>query len=314
MLIIKLLSAYCLDILFADPYRIPHPVQVIGWFISRLEKMTPPGFKKQWGAAANLLVLSTTFFVCLWLARLHWVIEVYLLYTCLATRSLADEALKVKNIIEQDDISLARQEIGYLVSRDTSEMDKKQIIRSTLETVAENSVDAVVSPLFYMLLGALLEPYLAEAMLAFAMLYKAVNTFDSMWGYKTARYKELGWFSARLDDWANYLPARLTGGILLPVSAYLLNLNWKNAWYIFKRDRCNHASPNSGHPESAVAGALDIQFGGRTQYFGEWQDKPTIGDKNKPFTENLIDKAVWLLWSSSLLMLAVIFIILIFTG
>ncbi|HIP75779.1 MAG TPA: hypothetical protein EYH12_01225 [Psychromonas hadalis] len=123
-----------------------------------------------------------------------------------------------------------------------------------------------------MLVGALISPYLSGATLAFLMLYKAINTFDSMWGYKTERFKSVGWFSARLDDWANYLPARFTGLIIIPLAVFLLGLfksgyNAKNSITVFIRDRHNHASPNSGHPEAAVAGALGIQFGGKTKYF-----------------------------------------------
>ena len=318
---LMIVTAYCLDLVFGDPQRVLHPVQIMGMGIKKLETLSKKtifsGHQKAFGMFVNLLLLSTVFIASIFLANLHWLIELYLLYTCLATRSLSNEALKIKNVLLADDITLAQKEIGYLVSRDTKQMDKNQIIRSTIETVAENTVDGVTAPLFYMLLGALISPYLAGATLGFAMLYKAINTFDSMWGYKTAQYIDLGWFSARLDDWANYLPARFTGFILIPTATFLLGFQsrdyaFKNALKIFLRDRLKHASPNSGHPEAAVAGALGVQFGGKTKYFGTWHNKPTIGDKLAEFDLEHIKQSVHILWVTSFLSVcALLFILLV---
>ena len=174
IIILKIILAYCCDLLFGDPYKIPHPVQIIGKLVSFLERnFIEYPRKKLLGMLANLIVLLVTFTACIFLVRLHWVVEVYLLYTCLASRSLANEAFKVFGILASGDMARARMELSYLVSRDTGEMDQDQVIRSTMETVSENTVDGIVSPLFFICLGALLEPWLPGAMLAFAMTYKA---------------------------------------------------------------------------------------------------------------------------------------------
>ncbi|MCE0558909.1 adenosylcobinamide-phosphate synthase CbiB [Motilimonas sp. E26] len=308
--------AYLCDLIIGDPYRIPHPVQGIGALINAAERLQAKVTltKKVFGVCANLTVLVFVFCLSLLLANLHWLVELYFLYTCLATRSLYNEGAKVCRILDQGDMALARKELSYLVSRDTADMEQAQITRSAMETISENTVDGITAPLFYMCLGALVSPWLPGASLAFAMTYKAINTFDSMWGYKNERYLELGWFSARLDDWANWLPARLTGAVLLPLSACLLRYDWRSAWRIFWRDRLNHASPNSAHPEAAVAGALGVQFGGVTSYFGQRYNKPTIGDNNKPFTTELINKNLNLMFVCSLLCLGGVMLVLMIAG
>ena len=304
--------AYIVDLIFGDPRRIPHPVQGIGALITLAERfqLQFSSTKKSFGVLANLTVLAFVFGFSLLAASIHWLVELYFLYTCLATRSLYNEGAKVSRILAQGDMTLARQELSYLVSRDTATMDQQQVTRSAMETIAENTVDGITAPLFYMCIGALVSPWLPGACLALAMTYKAINTFDSMWGYKNERYLELGWFSARLDDWANWLPARFTGAVLIPLAALLLNYDWRAAWRIFWRDRLNHASPNSGHPEAAVAGALGVQFGGATSYFGQLQQKPTIGDARRPFTIDLIQQGLNLMLMTSLLALGVVLIVL----
>ena len=157
-----------------------------------------------------------------------------------------------------------------------------------METISENMVDGVIAPMFYMFLGGL----------PLAMAYKAINTLDSMVGYKNKKYTKFGMFSAKLDDVANFIPARISG-IFITMASYILRYNYKNAWKIFKRDRKNHASPNSAHPESAVAGALGVQFGGKVSYFGKEMQKPTIGDKLKEFKLNNIKKNILLMYVTS---------------
>lgn len=302
--------AYLADLIFGDPHRIPHPVQGIGALIKGAESSygrlnIPP---RLYGVIANLLILIVVFVVSLTLAQSHWLLELYLLYTCLATRSLCQEGIKVRRILQQGNMAQARQELSYLVSRDTDEMDQQQVIRSTMETLSENIVDAITAPLFYILLGAILSIWLPGATAALVMTYKAINTFDSMWGYKNERYLALGWFSARLDDWANWLPARITGALVIPMAAFLLGYDWRGAWRIFWRDRHNHASPNSAHPEAAVAGALGVQFGGLTSYFGQQQAKPTIGDNHLAFKLEHIKQNVALVYVSSLLSFALVMV------
>lgn len=295
--------AYVADLIFGDPHRIPHPVQGIGALIKGAEacyerlNCSP----RIYGIFANLLILIVVFTVSGYLSQWHWLLELYLLYTCLATRSLCQEGIKVRRILLQGNMELARKELSYLVSRDTGEMDQQQVIRSTMETLSENIVDAITAPLFYLLVGAILNIWLPGAMVALVMTYKAINTFDSMWGYKNDRYLALGWFSARLDDWANWVPARITGGLIIPTAAFILGYDWRGAWRVFWRDRLNHESPNSAHPEAAVAGALGVQLGGLTSYFGEQQAKPTIGDKHGDFQLEHIKQNVALVYMSSLL-------------
>jgi adenosylcobinamide-phosphate synthase len=206
-------------------------------------------------------------------------------------------------------MQLARKELSYLVSRDTGYMQEKDIVRSIMETISENTVDGIISPLFFMTVGYLIAPNTPLGA-ALAMGYKAINTLDSMVGYKNEKYKDFGWFSARVDDVANIIPARLTGVLLIPISALFLGYDFKNSWKVFFRDRYNHASPNSAQSESAVAGALGVQFGGATSYFGRLKEKPTIGDKKKEFELKDIKRNIKLMYGSSILGMAMAYAVL----
>ena len=287
--LIKIYIAYILDLIFGDPHRIPHPVQIIGKLISFLEKklINLPN-KKFYGGVLNIIVLITTFVICYFLQKIA-IIEIYLMYTVFSTKCLADEGKKVYKILKENNLIKARRELSYLVSRDTENLEKKDIIRSTMETISENTVDGVIAPMFFMFLGGL----------PLAMVYKAINTMDSMLGYKNEKYKDFGYFSAKIDDAANFIPARITGGILIPVACFFLKYDFKSSIRIYFRDRKNHASPNSAHPESAVAGALGVQFGGKTTYFGKEYEKPVIGDKRKEFQTEDIKKNIRILYVTS---------------
>ncbi len=289
--ILKIYIAYILDLIFGDPYVIPHPVQAIGKLISFLEKRLI-GFsnKKFFGMILNITVLAVTFTVCYFLQKFV-IVEIYLMYTVFSVKCLGDEGRKVYRILKEGNLAKARKELSYLVSRDTESLEKNDIIRSTMETISENTVDGVIAPMIYMFIGGL----------PLAMVYKAINTMDSMLGYKNDKYAEFGYFSAKLDDAANFIPARITGGLLIPLSCFFLRYDYKNAWKIFFRDRKNHASPNSAHPEAAAAGALGIQFGGKTSYFGREYDKPTIGDKKREFQTEDIKKNIKILYMTSFL-------------
>ena len=293
--LIKIYIAYILDLILGDPHRIPHPVQIIGKLISFLEKklINLPN-KKFYGGVLNIIVLVTTFIVCYFLQKIA-IIEIYLMYTVFSTKCLADEGKKVYKILKENNLIKARRELSYLVSRDTENLEKKDIIRSTMETISENTVDGVIAPMFFMFLGGL----------PLAMVYKAINTMDSMLGYKNEKYKDFGYFSAKIDDAANFIPARITGGILIPVACFFLKYDFKSSIRIYFRDRKNHASPNSAHPESAVAGALGVQFGGKTTYFGKEYDKPVIGDKRKEFQTEDIKKNIRILYVTSFIGLGV---------
>ncbi|WP_319200942.1 adenosylcobinamide-phosphate synthase CbiB [uncultured Ilyobacter sp.] len=299
--IAKIGIAYMIDLIAGDPYWMPHPVQFIGKLIEKFENILYRFKNKRFsGAVLTIMVLSITFMISYTLGMFQ-ILEIYFLYTIFATRCLAKEGMKVYNILKAKDMERAKKELSYLVSRDTGSMDERNIIRSVMETISENTVDGIIAPMFYMMVGALVLPGNPGAALAFGMTYKGVNTLDSMVGYKNERYSDFGWFSARLDDWVNLIPARITGMIFYPLSAMILGLDYKSSFRIYFRDRLRHASPNAGHPESAVAGAIGIQFGGVTSYFGKSHEKPTIGDKVKDFDIEDIRKNIKMMYGASII-------------
>ncbi len=276
-----LIGAVLLDLLLGDPRWLPHPVVGIGRVVSFLEKLLRRTVANERVAGVLLLIVTVAATYGLALAAvvgaaaIHpyagWTVATLAAWTTLAARSLHRESGLVAEALERGDIAGARRSLSYIVGRDTAELDEPETWRATVETVAENTSDGVIAPLFFLLLGG---PPLALA-------YKAVNTLDSMVGYKNDRYLQFGWASARFDDLANYLPARLTGLLMVLVSP-LLGLSFRNSWRIMRRDGRNHASPNSGIPEAAAAGALGVRLGGTNSYFGKPVPKPTIGDSVRP--------------------------------
>ena len=310
-LVIKIWIAYILDLIFGDPQNIIHPVQIIGKIISLGEKIllkekSGSRYKFFAGIILNIFVVSITYgLTCLIyksskISGVFTLIEIYLMYTVFSVNSLAREGNRVYNILKEGNIEKARKDLSYLVSRDTETMDEKMIIRSTMETISENTVDGIVAPMFYMFLGGL----------PLAMTYKAINTLDSMVGYKNEKYMDFGKFSAKIDDIANFIPARITG-FLIVAASMILRYNYKNSLKIFIRDRKNHSSPNSAHAEASVAGALGVQFGGRVSYFGKEADKPTIGDKIKDFELEDIKKNIKIMYATSFLSLVLFSVILV---
>ena len=269
-----------LDFIIGDPNNPFHPVRIIGALGIKLENITRRIFKnlKISGFVTWLGVILITFLVNLLIVRLAFnisnifgiIIEGILLYFCISSKGLKVEGLKVIKVLESGDIEGARKQLSYIVGRDTEALDEEGIIRAVIETVAENTSDGIIAPLLFGALGGA----------PLAMTYKAVNTCDSMFGYKNDKYIDFGFVSAKMDDLFNYIPARLTGYLVI-FAAFILGLDYKNSYRIYKRDRYNHTSPNSAHPESAVAGALGIRLGGANYYFGKIVEKPTIGDKNK---------------------------------
>ena len=305
---IKIWIAYVLDLIFGDPQNVVHPVQVIGKIISAGEKvLLRKKYKFLAGAVLNIFTVSITYTLMYLISKsvkisvFFMIIEIYLMYTIFSINSLAREGNRVYRILKEGDIERARKDLSYLVSRDTETMDEKMIIRSTMETISENTVDGIVAPMFYMFLGGM----------PLAMVYKAINTLDSMVGYKNEKYMEFGKFSAKVDDVANFIPARITG-ILIVLASMILGYDYKNSLKIFIRDRKNHSSPNSAHSEASVAGALGVQFGGKVSYFGKEIDKPTIGDKTKEFELEDIRKNIRIMYVTSFLSLVIFSLI--FTG
>ena len=302
---IKIWIAYVLDLIFGDPQNVVHPVQVIGKIISAGEKvLLRKKYKFLAGAVLNIFTVSITYTLMYLISKsvkisvFFMIIEIYLMYTIFSINSLAREGNRVYRILKEGDIEKARKDLSYLVSRDTEMMDEKMIIRSTMETISENTVDGIVAPMFYMFLGGM----------PLAMAYKAINTLDSMVGYKNEKYMDFGKFSAKVDDVANFIPARITG-ILIVLASMILGYDYKNSLKIFLRDRKNHSSPNSAHSEASVAGALRVQFGGKVSYFGKEIDKPTIGDKTKEFELEDIRKNIRIMYVTSFLSLVMFSVI-----
>lgn len=311
MTALEISVAYVVDLFFGDPPGYPHPVRLIGQTISLLEKKFLQRAHTPWMQRFLGVILAVTIvsgagiftWAIIWMAgRVHpvfsSVIVIFFAYTTLATRNLYDEPRKVIRALEQGDLTLARKEVGFLVGRDTDHLDEKEICRALIETVSENTSDGIVAPLFYLLIGG---PPLA-------MAYKALNTLDSMVGYRNDRYRYLGWASARGDDLANLIPSRLTA-LLFILTSFILEKNWKATWRITWRDGRKSTSPNSGYPEAAMAGALGIRLGGKNSYFGRVEEKPFIGEPERSIDRNAVKESLHLMIVNSLI--AVIITILI---
>lgn len=296
--------AFILDILLGDPAflvrKISHPIIMIGKLISKLEnKLLKSEYndeKKYFnGIIICVLAVCTTLatsYISLFLLYkiniyLGFVIETFLCYQIFATKSLKDESMKVYSAEILDE---KRKFLSYIVGRDTKSLNEEQIYKATVETIAENTTDGVVAPMMYMFLGGA----------PLGILYKTVNTLDSMIGYKSEQYLYFGRFSAKFDDVLNYYPARISG-VLMIISAYILKFNGKNALKIWKRDRKKHKSPNSGQTESVCAGAFDIELLGDAYYFGKLVKKPSIGDKNREISGEDIKNANKLMYCTSVL-------------
>lgn len=279
-LALLLIAAYVLDLIIGDPRSLPHPVVYMGKAISALERLirrwvSQPRSLKRAGVLLPLLIAGGAWVLTALLVGLlygvtpwlGWAAEAWLISTTIASKGLKEAGLAVYVELRKGDLPAARRALGMIVGRDTAGLDSPEIVRGTVETVAENIVDAIISPLFFALLGGA----------PLAMAYRAVNTLDSMVGYKNDKYRDLGWASARLDDVTNYIPARITA-LLLTLCALVLQLDWRSCWRTVLRDARLHPSPNSGYPESAVAGALGIRLGGENVYHGITSFRAYMGE------------------------------------
>ncbi|MDF2524889.1 MAG: cobalamin biosynthesis protein, partial [Clostridiales bacterium] len=257
------------------------------------------------GIILMLFVVCTTFLLVLFIlkfaALIHptafHIVNIYFIYTALASKCLGEEAKKVYKVLKSGNIVESRKQLAMLVGRETENLNEQEIIRGVVETTAENTVDGVMSPLFYAFIGSF---FGIGAPLVYA--FKAVSTLDSMVGYMNEKYINIGRASAKTDDAANYLPARISG-ILIPASAMLCGMNFSKSFYIMRRDRRNHKSPNCAYPEAAVAGALGIRIGGTNVYFGKAVEKPTIGDPDREIQAEDIPRTIHLMYVSSTLTL-----------
>ncbi|MCB2357953.1 adenosylcobinamide-phosphate synthase CbiB [Clostridium estertheticum] len=294
-----LIAAILLDLLIGDPYWFKHPVIYIGKLIRVLDKLGRKLCKthkqiKIFGGVIVVIVAFSSFLVPFIILKISkeffWVyniLNIILLWTTIATRCLHKEGIKVYDALVKDDIDDARIKLSYIVGRDTKGLCVDEIIRADVETIAENTADGVIAPILYAMLGGA----------PLAMMYKGINTMDSMLGYMNEKYKYIGFFPAKTDDVFNYVPARLTG-FLICLTAPIVRGNILDSIKVMIRDRKNHKSPNCAYPEGAVAGAMRVQLGGTNVYFGEKMYKPTIGNRIKDLGREHIVDTIKLMYGS----------------
>ena len=312
--LISIIAGYIIDLIFGDPRTVPHPVVAIGKLVSfctdRLLCQDSGAKEKRRNGIFMVVIVECACiavpFCILYLAyRLHLVagivIERIMCWQILAAKSLKTESTKVETALYNNNIEEARFNVSMIVGRDTANLDAEGITKAAVETVAENSSDGVIAPLFYMLFGGAVAGF----------LYKGINTMDSMAGYKNEKYIDFGRAAAKLDDIANFIPARISA-LLMVVSAFILGYDAANAWKIFLRDRYKSTSPNAGQTEAACAGALGIELLGDAYYFGKLVKKPSIGDALRDIEPCGIHKANKLMYCMEFLM--VVFIIVLRLG
>ncbi len=280
-LLAVMVVAYIVDLALGDPESLPHPVRWMGRFISFLEKRLrrfgkDVPFERKAGLITVLLTVSAVWYGSYYLLAfvkslslpLFYFLNIYFAWTAISVKSLSGEAGSVMSILETGKLPEARERLSRIVGRDTDKLTDEGVSKAVVETVSENTSDGIVAPLFFMAIGGV----------PLALAYKAVNTLDSMIGYKNERYIDFGRSAAKLDDIVNFVPARLTA-YLMVLSSGLMGLDWRNSLMILRRDGRKHPSPNAGLPEAAVAGALGLRLGGPTGYGGRIDHKPYIGEK-----------------------------------
>lgn len=296
--------AYALDLVLGDPEWLPHPVRLIGFLITTLEKALrrrahAPAVERLLGVVLAVTTVAVTYGIILALLYfsyhfsmpLFFILSTYFVWTSIAIKSLKKEARDVVSALGGSGIGKARARLSRIVGRDTEKLAEDGVLKAVVESVSENTSDGIVAPLFYLVLGG---PALMAA-------YKAVNTLDSMVGYKNERYIDFGWFSAKLDDIANFIPARVTA-FLMVCSAFFLGYNWRSSLKILMRDGRNHPSPNSGFPEAAVAGALGLRLGGTMSYGGVVKEKPSIGDNLSRVDASMVDSSIKIMGFTAFIM------------
>lgn len=302
--VIALFIGFLLDLMIGDPSYLWHPIRLIGKLITGTEKLVRRIFPRinsgELAAGFLLVILVVLFCTAIPVLLLHYLyqwnlyvgicVESIMCYQLLATKSLKVESMKVYKALKKEDIKQARTELSMIVGRDTDQLSKEDISKATVETVAENTCDGSIAPMFYMMIGG--------AGLGF--LYKSINTMDSMIGYKNEKYLYIGRFAAKMDDLVNLLPARLSAYLMIFATA-IKGYSVKNAWKIYRRDRYNHASPNSAHTEAVAAGALKVRLAGDAYYFGKLCHKKTIGDDLRPIEGEDIKRTNELLYMTAFL-------------
>ena len=312
MTLYAILVGFIMDLIIGDPHWMYHPVRVIGKLITFLEDMLRKTFPKtkdgerKSGFVLVVLVCGISVFTVWGLMKLAYylnfwcgfLLEVIMCYQLFAVRSLKDESMKVYKELAKQDLEASRKAVSMIVGRDTENLTIEGVTKATVETIAENTSDGTLAPMFYMFIGG---PVLG-------WFYKAVNTMDSMVGYKNEKYLNFGRYAAKFDDVMNFIPARLCGWLMILASMFL-KMDWKNAKKIFVRDRFNHASPNSAQTEAVMAGALRIQLAGDAWYFGKRYEKPIIGDALRPVEIEDIPRANRLLYATAIVSLIIFSVI-----
>jgi len=312
-----LVLAFILDLCIGDPRRFPHPVRIMGLVIAKMENLLlqvvevvssqQSAISKRLAGVVLVLIMTGStyclsyvvnsmlfsFHFSFLVSYLSLLVMIYLISTTLATKELIDSARSVIAALKDGDIESARKNLQHIVGRDTDLLDEKGVTRATIESLSENASDGIIAPLFYFAIGGL----------PLAMTYKAINTMDSMVGYKNDRYRDFGWAAARLDDIANYIPARITGLLIVMVSFFVSRslFTVHCSLKTMLRDGRKHPSPNSGVPEAAMAGALGIRLGGRSTYGGAVVEKPYIGESRNEDYLALSEKAINIVRITSLL-------------
>ena len=305
--LLALVLGFILDLIIGDPHGLYHPIRLVGNLIGLLEKhmnkkSDSPDRQMVMGWLMALIVITLSSGIPLLLLLLAYhihpvcglVLETIMCWQLLATKSLKDESMKVYRKLKKHDLQGSRHAVSMIVGRDTEVLDETGVTKATVETVAENTSDGVIAPMLYMAIGG--------AFLGW--MYKSINTMDSMVAYKNDRYLYFGRIPAYLDDIANYIPARLAG-LLMVLASFLVRLDGTHAFAIFKRDRYNHASPNSAQTEAVMAGALNVQLAGDAWYFGELHKKKTIGDDIRPVEAEDIVRANKLLYGTAVVSLVI---------
>lgn len=299
---ISIVTGVILDFLIGDPYSFPHPVKLMGKVILFEEKIARNQFKdslKIMGFIIVIINIFLGFFIPYYILKIlrhldivYYIVNIYLIFTAVAAKSLDFEGKKIVQALGEG-IEKARQRLSYIVGRETKNLDKEEIIKATVETISENTSDGVIAPLFFiMLFGA-----------PGGMMYKFVNTMDSMLGYMDEKYKDIGYFPAKVDDIFNLIPARISS--LLMIISSIGKFDIKRGFRVLKRDRLNHNSPNGGYPESATAGLLGIKLGGDNYYNGILVKKPSIGDDIKEISPQDIDSTIEIMYRSEILFLII---------
>jgi len=296
--VIPLILGFILDLLVGDPYKLPHPIRWFGNIIYWFErKLNTPTKTKVKGLVTVFVLVTMTYITFLFVIEIskiadyiYYPLATILVFYGLANRNLIDESLKVEKTLSENGLNAGRKQLSFIVGRDTKKLTENQVRVSVLETLSENLSDGVIAPLFYYMIGGL----------PLMFTYKMINTLDSMIGYKNERYKQFGFYAAKLDDIANYIPARLTALLMV-----IISFKFSTFKFILKHGN-SHSSPNSGFPESALAGILDCRFGGPNEYHGKLVNKPYIGVTNREINYKDVKKACLINLATSILFICAI--------